>query len=119
MKEKKETQLNLAITAEMTATLAEIKKWHHLERAQIARGLLEAACKFYDQHKWFGFPIELEFDASVVPARIRGRVPRQSYPNDPNMLNDPTPTGKIRQFPLETGEILGHDATAKKGTGRK
>lgn len=88
----KEKQINVAVTAEMAATLAEIKAHHHYLAPQVARGLLEGACQFYDRNKWFGFPVRFEVDTSQMPAQIVVKVPARTYQQsdraDP-ALNEP------------------------------
>lgn len=95
--ELKEKQLNVAITAEMAATLAEIKAHHRYLAPQVARGLLEEACKFYDKHKWFGFPVRFEADVTKIPAQLVVRVP-QPYPasgGGDRMVNESDGPGKL------------------------
>jgi hypothetical protein len=53
-------QINVAISKRAKATLDEIRKNQRYLPAQVARGLIEAACAFYDQHKYFAFPVVIE-----------------------------------------------------------
>lgn len=39
------------------ATMNAIAKHHRITPTDLARGLIESACAFYDEHGWFSFPV--------------------------------------------------------------
>lgn len=55
---KKSGQLNVSITPEQEAFIAEISK-HRITGPELVRGLLDAAADFYAQNGWFSFPLTI------------------------------------------------------------
>lgn len=53
-------QLNVAISSRAKATLDLIRKNHRYLPAQVARGLLDSLCEFYEAHNYFAFPVSIE-----------------------------------------------------------
>ena len=55
---KKSGQLNVSITPEQEAFIAELAK-HRITGPELVRGLLDAAADFYAEHGWFSFPLTI------------------------------------------------------------
>ena len=78
-------QLNVAISSRAKATLDEIRKNQRYLPAQVARGLIDAACDFYDRHQYFAFPICIEPMAwktqpvITVAQRMAAEPPQADY----------------------------------------
>lgn len=55
----------------LAPTINEIAEKHRIAPADFTRGLLEAACSFYQAHGWFSFPVVIapqEFQLSLHAA---------------------------------------------------
>jgi hypothetical protein len=63
---KKTGQLSIRISPELVEGVEAIEEKHHLGQAEIVRGLVEAAVKFYQQNGFFSFPVHLEPEASFL-----------------------------------------------------
>ena len=55
---KKSGQLNVKVTPEQEAFIAELEK-HRITGPELVRGLLDAAADFYAEHGWFSFPLTI------------------------------------------------------------
>ena len=53
---KKSGQLNVSITPEQEAFIAELAK-HRITGPELIRGLLDASAGFYAENGWFSFPL--------------------------------------------------------------
>lgn len=67
---KKSGQLNVSITPEQEAFIAELAK-HRLTGPELVRGLLDEARKFYDENGWFSFPLTITPEKFQQAARSK------------------------------------------------
>lgn len=49
--------------AHRAETLNKISDLHRIDHVELARGLVEAACDFYEEHGFFSFPVRIEPEA--------------------------------------------------------
>jgi hypothetical protein len=66
---KKSLQLNVSITAEQEAFIAELAK-HRITGPELVRGLLDAARDFYRENGWFSFPL------TITPEKFQQSSPQ-------------------------------------------
>lgn len=68
---KKSGQLNVKITPDQEAFIAELEK-HRITGPELVRGLLDAARGFYKENGWFSFPLTItpeKFQQTQQPAK--------------------------------------------------
>lgn len=58
---KKSGQLNVKVTPEQEAFIAQLEK-HRITGPELIRGLLDAARDFYRENGWFSFPLTITPD---------------------------------------------------------
>ena len=69
MQENLTEKIGLTVSASTMKTLEKIEAAHGTPAVRFSRLLVEAACKFYDEHGFFSFPVRIEpetFQAGYV-----------------------------------------------------
>jgi hypothetical protein len=96
-------QLNFGVTDETHRIVMEITRKHRTQPTDLCRGLVEAACDFYEQHGFFSFPVRIEPEAFQHGYITKVAEPASPYGERPNAAAE-----------IEADEVVRRDLLAKK-----